>query len=274
MHSSGVQGAAGTSVVRSANVACARSVPKTLETGLPNPVLLPDLQHFGSLRLVATGWLGQRSPAQSVCSPRSAAGRVASACVASLSSTCPSVARGHDPSGEMDVEPDALGRVAGRSPGVDAHAHAHCASMRPRGGSQRLLGLGRRGHGCRRVAESDEERVALVVNLVAAMSRERIAEETSVEIERSGVVVGTEILKQPRRALDIAKKEGHDPRWLLGHERTIARSAADDQFGTTSCVTAVTWRESLPRTTPPLRRRSVDSTGEKRPSYREETPCL
>ena len=89
-----------------------------------------------------------------------------------------------------------------RRTGVQAHAH------RDRPGREllvRLLRGRRRSLGGR---ERDEERVALGVDLDAAVSGERIAQHAAVLGERLGVRVRPERVQQPRRALDVGEEEG------------------------------------------------------------------
>ena len=95
----------------------------------------------------------------------------------------PAVPRGHDPRGQMDVEPDVLRRLGGRRTGVHAHPNEKPLSVRPLRSSESLLRFGRRKHCLAGVRERHEEGVALVVDLVAAMAVECLAQQASMQSE-------------------------------------------------------------------------------------------
>src|SRR6476469_1500110 len=79
--------------------------------------------------------------------------------------------------------------------------------MRTRIGPDRRLTFGRRREGVPGAGESDEEGVALGVDLNAAVAGERLAQEAPVlgQCIRVGVA---ELVQQLRRALDVGEEEG------------------------------------------------------------------
>lgn len=64
------------------------------------------------------------------------------------------------------------------------------------------------GNGVNGRRESGEDRVALGVDLHAAVPGDRVAQDPAVLGERTGVVRGAELVEEPCRALDIGKEEG------------------------------------------------------------------
>jgi hypothetical protein len=64
------------------------------------------------------------------------------------------------------------------------------------------------GKGGGRAAENVEEGISLRVNLDAAVGTERIAQETVVLGQGLGVALGTELVQEPGRALDVSEEEG------------------------------------------------------------------
>ena len=76
-----------------------------------------------------------------------------------------------------------------------------------RPGRERVLPLAGRGDGARRGREGDEERVALRVDLDAAVRGEGVAQHAPVLGERLRVRLGPERVQQPRRALDVREEE-------------------------------------------------------------------
>ncbi len=102
-------------------------------------------------------------------------------------------------------------------------AHAH----RDRAGRELLVGLLRRGRRslCRR--ERDEERVALSVDLDAAVSGEGGSQRTAMLGERVGVGVRPERMEQPCRALDVGEEERHSAgRQVRPHDAVYRRAMA------------------------------------------------
>ena len=58
------------------------------------------------------------------------------------------------------------------------------------------------------VRERDEERVALRVDLDAAVPRERVPQHPPVLGQRLRIPLRAELVQQPRRALDVREQEG------------------------------------------------------------------
>jgi hypothetical protein len=120
----------------------------------------------------------------------------------------------------VDVGPDVP--AVRNEPGAGVHADAN--GDRPgRELGLRLLGGRQRGRG---FPERGEERVALRVDLDAAVRFESLTEDTPVVGERVGVALGTELVEQARRALDVAEEEGD----RAGREPTLSQedSIADN----------------------------------------------
>ena len=120
----------------------------------------------------------------------------------------------------VDVDPDvALARQRRRA---RVQAHAHARSARPR--APRWPASAAAAAPWRR-RESDEERVALGVDLDAAVRDERIAKDTPVLRECLGVRVRAERVQQPRRALDVGEEERDGSAREIGaHRRVIDRT--------------------------------------------------
>ena len=113
------------------------------------------------------------------------------------------VARGHDPRRAVDAQPVVAGLRDGRLAGVQPHPYAHLAVLGPGVRLQRALPV---RCGRRRVAgagEDVEEGVALGVDLLAAVARERLAHEPLVVGEHCRVAVaqllGPAASSRPRR---------------------------------------------------------------------------
>ena len=103
-----------------------------------------------------------------------------------------------DAGGAMDVHADVALVRNGRLPRVDAHPNRE---LEP---ALRLLGRGQRVGG---PGEGDEERVALCVDLDAAVTLERLAQHAAVLFQQPGV--GLPVLaQQPGRAFDVREQEG------------------------------------------------------------------
>ena len=107
--------------------------------------------------------------------------------------------------GDARAAVDVLAHVTllgyGRRAGVQPHAHADRSRLEPL--ARRLRGR-RRSSRCR---ERDEERVALRVDLDAAVRGRRLAHDAPVLRERVGVARRPELVQQARRALDVGEEE-------------------------------------------------------------------
>ena len=78
--------------------------------------------------------------------------------------------------------------------------------------------------------EGDKERVALSVDLDAAVVRERIAQQAPVLAQGPGICLGTEVVEQPGRAFDVGEEE----RDCSG--RQISRHEAHDDLARHACT--------------------------------------
>jgi hypothetical protein len=88
---------------------------------------------------------------------------------------------------------------------------------------QSFYGLGRGAQRSTRRRERYEERVTLCVDLDPAARRERTAQHAPVLAERIGIRLGTELVQQPRRALDVSEEERHRARGqIFAHGRMMS----------------------------------------------------
>ena len=101
-----------------------------------------------------------------------------------------------------------------RCPGVDPHAHAD------RSGRKHLLSFGSGGNCGRRCGERDEERVALRIHFDPVVANERLTQGAAMLRQRVCVGIGTQLLQEPRRALDVGEDKSD------GSGRKLARHAA------------------------------------------------
>ena len=101
----------------------------------------------------------------------------------------PAVACGHDPRGQVHVEPDVLRQIGHQLAGVDPHPYRECLPAGPLRLCQDLLGFRGCGDGRGRVCERHEEGVALVIHLVAAVTFESRAQQAPVQAECVGVAL-------------------------------------------------------------------------------------
>ena len=117
------------------------------------------------------------------------------------------VARRADPGCADDVEPE-VPLLADRGlAGVQPHPHPHRRAVGPLVGLERALGRDRGANGIAGAPERVEERIALRVDLRAAVRGERLADDPPVVARHIGVRVA-ELLEQPGRALDVGEHEG------------------------------------------------------------------
>ena len=126
----------------------------------------------------------------------------------------PAVARCGDPRGAVDVDPDVALVGHDGLPRVEPHANADRTVV------ERRLPLGGRGKRVGRAGERDEERVALRVDLDAAVPRERVPQQTTVLAQQLDVAVSV-LVQQPRRAFDVREQEGDRAGWKLAHNRIM-----------------------------------------------------
>ena len=91
------------------------------------------------------------------------------------------------------------------------------------GPSRRPPAPRRRQRPPRRPSERQEERVALGVDLDAAVAGERVAQHAPMLRQRLGVALPTQVVEQARRTLDVGEEE----RDGAGGELTLHRLAND-----------------------------------------------
>ena len=119
----------------------------------------------------------------------------------------------------VDVDPD-----------VALFGHDGLARVKPHADADRPVAKRRlpvRG-GCDRVGgarECDEERVALRVDLDAAVPCERVPQRTTVLAQQLRVVLAV-LVEQPRRALDVREEERHGSAGEVAHAPMIQRERA------------------------------------------------
>ena len=105
---------------------------------------------------------------------------------------------------------------------MEAHPHAHRTGGEPVTGRARGV--------CRSCSgrEGDEERVALRVDLGAAVLRGRFANDPPVLGERVGVPRGAELVQQPRRAFDVGEEERDRSLGKRAHDQMMNVAATRD----------------------------------------------
>jgi hypothetical protein len=116
----------------------------------------------------------------------------------------------------MNVHPDVARCGSERLAGVDPHSHPH------RGRDESALGIGRGSDGIRGSGESDEEGIALRVDLDSAVLGERVSQDAPLLGEDVRIRV-TELMEQLRRALDVGEEEGDCAGRQLCHAGQVNR---------------------------------------------------
>ena len=119
----------------------------------------------------------------------------------------PPVGDCRDTGSAVDVETDQAGGCLGRLTGVDAHPDPDCLTGWPRVRNERPLHLNRRSHASPRRGEYREERVALRVDLLAAMRGEAGPDQPMVVGENLRVRIA-QALQQRRGTLDVSEEKG------------------------------------------------------------------
>ena len=126
----------------------------------------------------------------------------------------PAVTRSGDARAKMDIQPDVPLLRHLRRARVETHPHEHRTAFEG-------VASGRgRGDGVRRVGERVEEGIALSVDLDAATGCKGLAQGAPVRGQGLRVVV-SEVVKQPRGALDVREEEGDRAMWQLPHGEMI-----------------------------------------------------
>ena len=103
-----------------------------------------------------------------------------------------------------------------RRPGVQADAHAHVFTHRPRVGGEGVLGRVGGRHRVGRPLEGGEHGVALEVDDVTAVRGQGVGEQREVRLEHVGVPVA-QPLQQVGRPLDVGEQERDRPRRQPSH---------------------------------------------------------
>ncbi len=130
----------------------------------------------------------------------------------------PAVTRRHDAGGTVHVHPHVAGLGQQRLARVDPHPNSESCLF------ERLLGRCRCRNRVGGSLERDEERVALSVHLDAPARLERRPHQAVMLGEQLGVPVA-QLVKQPRRALDVREEKGDGAgRQLLHPVRMLVRS--------------------------------------------------
>ena len=132
------------------------------------------------------------------------------------------VARGGDARRADDVDPEVPLVADVRLARVQPHAHAKLLPLGPLVQAQRPLRLHGPGGGVACPQERVEERVALRVDLRAAVLAERRPDDPPVIGGDGRVDAVAELLQQPRRALDVGEGEGDGSAGQLRHRPTLA----------------------------------------------------
>ena len=114
---------------------------------------------------------------------------------------------GHDPGGAVNDEAVVTLLRHGRLAGVHAHSNAHVAALRPRVPAQRPLRGGGGFRGGTGAREDVEERVALRVDLLSTVVRERPTQNAAMLGQRLAVAIA-QLSEQPSRPFDVREQEG------------------------------------------------------------------
>ena len=112
-----------------------------------------------------------------------------------------------DAGGTVDGQSGVAGLTSGGLACVDPHSNLDVHGLWPLVGEERKLSFDGSKHRLARAREGDEEGIALRVDLVAAVSRERCAQQPLMLGEHPLVPVA-ELLHEPRRPLDVREQEG------------------------------------------------------------------
>ena len=121
------------------------------------------------------------------------------------------VSGGRDAGAPVDVEADQAGRCLGRLAGMDAHPDADRLTVGPWVRPERPLHLDGRGHARAGRGEHREERVALGIDLPAAVRGQPGTDQPVVRGEDLRVGIA-QALQQRRRALDVGEEKSERQR--------------------------------------------------------------
>jgi hypothetical protein len=123
----------------------------------------------------------------------------------------PAVGRRHDASGAVHAEAEVALVGCARLGGVYAHPHTHVAPFRPLVRREPALRGDRRPRGPIRTPERKEERVALVVDLLAAVIPRRRAKDPPM-VGKELAVPCAQALQELRRSLYVGEEESEGSR--------------------------------------------------------------
>ena len=133
------------------------------------------------------------------------------------------MARGPDARGLVDAHADVALLADLGLARVQAHPDLDLDAFGPRVRVEVALGRHRGGESVLPTGEGDEERVALRVDLVTAVSRHGLADDALV-LGKHFCVVRADLLEQLRRTLDVSEEEGDRPARKLRHRRSLTQS--------------------------------------------------
>ena len=119
--------------------------------------------------------------------------------------------RRHDSRGAVHAEAVVAFARGARLGGVYAHSDTHVARLRPVVRRERALGVDGRIHGLVRASEGKEERVALVVDLLAAVILRGRAKDPPM-LGKEVSVPCTQPLQELRRSLYVGEEQGEGSR--------------------------------------------------------------
>ena len=102
---------------------------------------------------------------------------------------------------------------------MDPHSDSQLLPVRPVRIDEPLLSINGSSNGTFCARKRDEESVALAVDFITAVLFERVAQQTSVQVQSFRVSFRAELPQSARRALDIAEQHGDGARRLASHAR-------------------------------------------------------
>lgn len=130
----------------------------------------------------------------------------------------------------VDVEADVVRPGEERLPGAQADAHPDRYALRPRVRPDCPLRRHGRRHRGLRISERDQKRVALRVDLTAAMGLKRRAEQALLGMQDLGVALIAQMLEQHGRTFDVREEERHGATRQANRGRAFACSHSNYEF--------------------------------------------
>ena len=128
----------------------------------------------------------------------------------------------------MHREADVALACGGRLAGVDPDPYPNLHPVRPGLGGERPLDRDRRRDRVRGAAEGHEERIALSVDLVAVVRRERLPQQHLVSSEQIAVPLAPDLPEQRRRPFDVREQEGDGAAQTVRREPPLGMVCRDD----------------------------------------------